>query len=234
LLEQLFAHIEQLQTHLEAQSQPTREQHAELAELMRLREEVGLGRGRELERALPWAYQLQQLLCGDWQAVDDGSIHCPHCGSSQVRRKSRTPRLKRYYDAAGQLQSVEVYRYYCQNPACPHQSFTNLPPDMLPYSPWRAQLQLRAVQAYELGRGSYRRVADGLGVSTATAYRWVSQFGGQLVPIAALFGLVHSSGVVGLDEKWVRVHSPGRRGYRWKYVYVAVDVYSYDLLHIAI
>lgn len=234
LLTQLFAHIEQLQAHLDAQTQPTREQHAALGELVRLREEVGLGSGRELERALPWAYHLQHLLCGDWQAVDDGSIHCPHCGGTQIRRKSRTPRYKRYYDAAGQLQSSEVYRYYCLNPACPHQTFTNLPPELVPYSPWRAEVHLAALAAYELGRGSYRRLAGGLGVSTATAYRWVSQFGGQLLPVAALLGVVRSSGVVGIDEKWVRVHMPGRRGYGWMYVSVAVDVYSYDLLHIAI
>jgi transposase-like protein len=40
--------------------------------------------------------------------------------------------------------------------------------------------------------------------------------------------------VVGVDEKWVRVHTAGRQGYRWMYVSVAVDVYSYDLLHIAV
>jgi transposase-like protein len=234
LVAQLFAQIDQLQAHLDAQTQPTREQHSELADLSRLREEVGLGTGRELERPLPWAYHLQQVLCGDWQVVDDGSIHCPHCGSTQVRRKSATPRLKRYRDAAGQEQSVEVFRYYCQNAACSHQTFTNLPPDLLPYSPWRAEVHLAALAAYELGRGSYRRVAGGLGVSTATAYRWVSQFGGQLLPVAALFGVVRSSGVVGVDEKWVRVHIPGRQGYRWMYVSVAVDCYSYDLLHIAI
>jgi transposase-like protein len=234
LVTQLFAHIDQLQSHLDAQTQPTREQHTELADLLRLREEVGLGTGCELERPLPWAYHLQQVLCGDWQALDDGSIHCPHCSSSQVRRKSRTPRLKQYRDAQGQPQTVEVFRYYCQNPACAHQTFTNLPPDLLPYSPWRAEVHLAALAAYELGRGSYRRVAGGLGVSTATAYRWVSQFGGQLLPVAALFGVVRSSGVVGVDEKWVRVHIPGRHGYRWMYVSVAVDVYSYDLLHIAI
>jgi transposase-like protein len=234
LVTQLFAHIDQLQSHLDAQTQPTREQHTELADLLRLREEVGLGTGCELERPLPWAYHLQQVLCGDWQALDDGSIHCPHCSSSQVRRKSRTPRLKQYRDAQGQPQTVEVFRYYCQNPACAHQTFTNLPPDLLPYSPWRAEVHLAALAAYELGRGSYRRVAGGLGVSTATAYRWVSQFGGQVLPVAALFGVVRSSGVVGVDEKWVRVHIPGRHGYRWMYVSVAVDVYSYDLLHIAI
>ena len=93
------------------------------------------------------------------------------------------------------------------------------------------------MQAYELGRGSYRRVADALGVSSATAYRWVCQFGGQLVPVAALFGVVRSSGVVGVDEKWVQVPTndkPDCKHRKWMYVYVAVDVYSYDLLHIAI
>jgi transposase-like protein len=234
LVSQLFAHIDQLQAHLDAHTQPTREQHRELAELLLAREEVGLGSGRELERGLPWAWRLQHLLCGDWQSVDDGSVGCPHCGSSQVRRKSRQGRQKRYYDAAGHLQRVEVYRYYCLNPACAHKSFTSLPPDLLPYSPWRAELHCAALQAYELGRASYRRVAGGLGVSTATAYRWVSHFGGQLLPVAALFGVVRSSGVVGIDEKWVRVHVPRRQGYHWMYVSVAVDVYSYDLLHIAI
>jgi len=171
LLTQLFARIDQLQAHLDAQTQPTREQHTALADLLRLREEVGLGTGRELERSLPWAYHLPQVLCGDWQAVDAGRIHCPHCGGTQVRRKRRTPRTKRYVDAHGQPQTVEVLRYSCQNPACPHGSFTNLPPDLLPYSPWRTEVHL-----------------------------------------AALAAVVRSSGVVGVDAQWVRVHMPGRHG----------------------
>ena len=94
------------------------------------------------------------MLCGAWEPVSDGAIYCPHCGSGQVRRKSRQPRPKRYYDAQGQVQTVDVYRYYCQNPACLYQTFTNLPPDLLPYSPWRLEAYLLALQAYELGRGS--------------------------------------------------------------------------------
>jgi hypothetical protein len=42
-------------------------------------------------------------------------------------------------------------------------------------------------------------------VSSASAYRWVRQFAGQLLPMAALFGVLRSSGVVGVDEKWVQV-----------------------------
>jgi hypothetical protein len=122
-----------------------------------------------------------------------------------VRRTSRKPRSKRYLDAQGQVQTVAVYRYYCQTPACPYQTFTNLPADLLPYSPARVDAHLRALPVYELGRGSYRRVATALGVSGATAYRWVRQFGGQLLPVAALFGVGRRSGVVGVDEKWVLV-----------------------------
>jgi transposase-like protein len=57
------------------------------------------------------------------------------------------------------------------------------------------------------------------------------------LPIAALFGLVKSSGVVGVDEKYVLVpknDKPDQKMKRWMYVYLAVDVYTYDLLHIAI
>lgn len=234
LVNELFARIDQLRSCLEQGQPPLLETQTALLELETLRREMGLGTGRELATPLPWAYRLQQFLCGDWRTLDDGCIRCPHCGSEQVRRKSRKGRTKRYYDAAGQAQTLEVYRYYCCNVACAYTTFTNLPPELLPYSPWRAEVHLAALQAYELGRSSYRHVARGMGVSSATAYRWVSQFGGQLVPVLALFGLVRSSGVVGIDEKWVQVPRPHQRGRSWKYVYLAVDCYSYDLLHIAI
>ena len=57
------------------------------------------------------------------------------------------------------------------------------------------------------------------------------------VPVAALFGVVRSSGVVGVDEKYVLVpknDKPDAEMKRWMYVYVAVDCYTYDLLHIDI
>jgi transposase-like protein len=237
LVEQLFALLDQLQALLAAGECPTAETHQNLADLHALRRELGLGNGRGLSKPLPWGYRLQQLLCGDWETVSAGSICCPHCGTDQVRRKSRKGRPKRYYDAQRHLQTIEVYRYYCQNPVCPYQSFTNLPPDLLPYSPWRVEMHVLALQAYEIGRGSYRRVAGAVGISTASAYRWVGQFGGQLLPVAALFGVVRSSGVVGVDEKWVQVPTndkPDGKHRKWMYVYVAVDVYTYDLLHIAI
>jgi len=237
LVQGLFALLDQLYTRLAAGERLAPPEVLDLADVQALRDELGLGTGRDLETALPWGYRLQQVLCGDWERVDAGTVQCPHCGSDQVRRKSRKARPKRYYDAQGQVQTVDAYRYYCQNPVCPYQTFTNLPPDLLPYSPWRVDLHVLALQAYEIGRGSYRRVAGAVGVSGATAYRWVGQFGGQLLPVAALFGVVQSSGVVGVDEKWVQVPTnakPEGKHKKWMYVYVAVDVYTYDLLHIAI
>jgi transposase-like protein len=237
LVQRLFAVIDQRQACLSASAHLAPQQLVDLADVQALRTEVGLGSRREMTKPLPWAYRLQQVLCGDWAAVSDEHIRCPHCGTDQVRRKSRQARPKRYYDRQGQPQTVAVYRYYCQNPVCPYQTFTNLPPDLVPYSPWRMDVHVLALQAYELGRGSYRRVAAALDVSVATSYRWVRQFGGQLLPVAALFGVLRSSGVVGVDEKWVKVpiNDKGQGKHRkWMYVYVAVDVYTYDLLHIAI
>jgi transposase-like protein len=55
--------------------------------------------------------------------------------------------------------------------------------------------------------------------------------------VAALFGILKSSGVVGVDEKYVLVpknDKPEGDMRRWMYVYLAVDAWTYDLLHIAI
>jgi transposase-like protein len=86
-------------------------------------------------------------------------------------------------------------------------------------------------------RTSYRRAAEAVGVSHVTLWRWAMLIGQQSLPVATLFGVVRSSGVVGIDEKWVLVpknDKPAGKRKRWMYVYLAVDVYTYDLLHIDI
>jgi transposase-like protein len=164
-------------------------------------------------------------------------VRCPACGSAQVGRKSATPRLKQYYDAAGQVCEVAVYRYYCRNSQCAQGSFTHLPPGLVPYSRYRTEVHLLAVQMYAWGYSTYRRTGTALGVASLTAWRWVSAWGAALLPVAALFGVVRSSGVVGVDEKYVLVpknDKPAGKMRRWMYAYFAVDVWTYDLLHIAI
>jgi transposase-like protein len=236
LTEQLLAQVQQLVQQLEELGGLTPEQQIALIDLEALGEEIEL-RPAVARRPLPWVLRLEHLLFGQWQWVDDGTVRCIYCGTTDVSRKSRKPRLKQYVDEQGEVQTVEVYRYYCHNPACRYQSFTNLPPHLLPHSKWTIHHHLAALQMYEWSHSVYRCTSQMLGVSKMTAYCWVSGFGYQLLPVAALFGMVRSSGVVGIDEKYVLVpknDKPDAEMKRWMYVYFAVDCYTYDLLHIDI
>jgi len=78
-------------------------------------------------------------------------------------------------------------------------------------------------------------------VSTATLFRWVASLSPAATALAAYLGVVRTSGVVGIDDKWVKVCSPSkapphgtRRRAVWHYAYLAVDVYSYDILALEI
>jgi len=233
---QLLALVEVLLTRLEEGGQLTPQQQLELADLQTLVAATGLTPTPPL-KALPWLLRVEQVVFGQWQTVEEEQVRCCYCGSTHVVRKSNQPRLKKYYDAQGQVVTVEVYRYYCRNKSCDKGSFTNLPPGLVPYSPYRTETKLLALQMYAWGYSTYRRTAQALGVTSFTVYRWVSAWGYDLLPVAALFGLVKSSGVVGVDEKYVLVpknDKPAGKMRRWMYVYLAVDVYTYDLLHIAI
>jgi transposase-like protein len=236
IVQELLRLVRQLQTCLETgQSVPVEEQIA-LADVQTLVHELGIETPPTL-KPLPWLLKVEQVLFGQWAMLEDDTIACPTCQSTQVARKSRTPRMKKYYDTAGHLQQVPVYRYYCRNTACSRQTFTHLPPGLVPYSRHRLDVHLMAVQAYSWSYSTYRRVGQALQVSQMTVYRWVSAWGYELLPVAAIFGLVRSSGIVGVDEKYVLVpknDKPEGKMRRWMYVYLAVDVHTYDLLHIAI
>ena len=236
LVSQLLTSQQLLLARLEAADGLTRQEKVELADLNQLVAEVAAD-CLPASKGLPWAYRLEQLLFGSWQLVEDGQVRCLYCQTTQVARKSRQPRYKQYYDESGQIQTISVYRYYCHNAACDKGSFTHLPSGLRPYSPYREQVHLLALQLVVWSRTTYRRSATALALSPATVYRWVTAYGGQLLPIAAIFGVVRCSGVVGIDEKYVLVpknDKPQAKMKRWCYVSVAVDCYTYDLLHIAI
>jgi DNA-directed RNA polymerase subunit RPC12/RpoP len=244
LVQELFRQVHLLQECLESGQAPPAEEHVALADLQTLVREIGAAPDPPVKMT-PWLLRVKHVLFGDWQMVEDDTIRCPECGSTQIGRKSRKPRMKKFYDAEGNLQEVGVYRYYCRNQTCPRKSFTHLPPGLVPYSRHRLEVHLQAGQAYAWGYSTYRRVGQTLQVSEMTIYRWVSAWGHDLLPVIALFGLVRSSGVIGVDEKFVLVpkndkpagKACGERSRtmrRWMYVYLAVDVYTYDLLHIAI
>jgi transposase-like protein len=235
LVREVLQHTKRLQDCLETGQPLPQEEQLAFHDVQRFLREVGVEAAPPL-KALPWLLRIQQVVLGDWQ-IEVDTIHCPDCGSTHIVRKSRKGRQKKYYDAQGALQEVTVYRYYCRNPQCARGSFTHFPPGLVPYSRHRLEVHLLAWQAYAWGYSTYRRVGQALQVSEMTVYRWVSAWGVQLLPVAALFGVVRSSGVVGVDEKYVLVPKnvkPAAKMKRWMYVYLAVDVYSYDLLHIAL
>ncbi len=236
LVGQLLAQVRDLLARLEAGQPATPEQRLAVSDLQQVAA-AAQGVVAPALKAEPWLLRVEQVLFGPWQTVVDGLVHCPTCGSTEVKRKGHKPRLKKYYDAHHQVQQVAVYRYFCGNPQCQTQTFTDLPAGLLPYSRYRTETHLLAVQMYAWGYATYRRTGTALGVASLTAWRWVSAWGCDLLPVAALFGLVRSSGVVGVDEKYVLVpknDKPEGEMRRWMYVYLAVDVWTYDLLHIAI
>lgn len=108
---------------------------------------------------------------------------------------------------------------------------------MLPYSRYRTAVHRLAVQMDAWGHATYRRTGAALGLASLTAWRWVSAWGATLLAVAALLGVVRSSGVVGVGDKYVLLPKndpPAGQRRRWMEVYLAVDVWISDLLHIAI
>jgi transposase len=242
LVSELLNLVQALLVKLEAGEGLTLEERLDVTHLRTGCEELGLT-PPSTPPAVPWAQKVAWMLFAAEVTAEDDVVRCTYCGSTDVRPKGRKPRLKRYLDENHQWQSVEVYRYRCRNPACSYGSFTHLPLGLLPYSPYPLQMRMAALQMYAWGRSSYRRTAQALGIRSGRVYLWVSAFGQELLPVAALFGVVRCSGIIGVDEKWVQVPNKAPRGSgrtippkprRWMYVYVAVDMYTYDLLHIAI
>jgi hypothetical protein len=230
VLQELFRLNQLLLEHLEEGQALPREEQMALADLRAL---VGAAPPAPAPPvpARPWLLRVERLLFGSWEEVTDDTVRCPQCGTAAIGRKSGRPRLKKYWDEQHQLQEVAVYRYYCHNPACAVKTFTHLPPGLVPYSRQRLEVHTLALQAYAWGYSVYRRVGPALGVRAVTVYRWVSAWGHDLLPVAALFGLVRCSGVVGVDEKYVLVpknDKPAGPNRRWMYVYLAVDVYTYS------
>jgi len=234
LVERLFELNELLMARLQAGEGLTPQLTLEVQALQKA---VGTP-SKPLKKPLPFVYRWQRALFGQWEEIEDATVRCPHCGSCLVARKENKPRTKKYrHPETREWCQVEGHRYYCLNPSCPFKTFTDYPEDLRLYSKWTVDTMLQGVMVYMHLRTTYRRAADLVGVSHVTLWRWAMVIGEQTLPVASIFGLVRSSGVVGVDEKWVLVpknDKPEGKRRRWMYVYMAVDVFTYDLLHIDI
>jgi len=82
---------------------------------------------------------------------------------------------------------------------------------------------------------SYQEVASVHGVWASTIYRRLVAIHNRLPPLQTILGAVLFSGVVCVDEKYILAPKEFREGKgkmdRWVYLFVAIDPYTYDLLH---
>jgi transposase-like protein len=96
---------------------------------------------------------------------------------------------------------------------------------------------LDAIKSYGYLNSSYGRIAHNLKVSKSTVFYWVQSFILYL-RISCVFPTT-CSGTMGFDVKHVKCaksysEEERKKGAKWRYVYIAVDCHTYDLLHSAI
>jgi len=107
--------------------------HATLDDLQTLSAQAGAVDQPHLP-VRPWLLAMERTVLGSWEQVTDEVICCTYCGWSDVSRKSRKTRQKKFYDDDGQVKEAKVFRYYCHNPECAKKSFTHFPTGLVPYS----------------------------------------------------------------------------------------------------
>lgn len=86
-------------------------------------------------------------------------------------------------------------------------------------------------------RGSYRRVANLMGIATSTSYEWVKLFGQISCNLLAFIGVIRFSGTLCIDDKWIKIaqikqESQGKR--KFGYAFFAIDPVTLDLLHVEV
>lgn len=177
---------------------------------------------------------LKEFLLG---RVEPASLQCPHCHGTHVGKKTGQSEPVEVCQLDGTLKQLEVYRFYCRNRHCPLGSFRATLQGEWVYSPRELSQKFVGFRLC-IGLGlSYRKAAALLGTTSSTAYLWAGGFGDLSQELLSFLGVLRYSGVVCIDEKWVMVpknDKPSGKKRRWMYVYMAVDPYTYDLLHIEI
>ena len=168
--------------------------------------------------------------------IRGNKVCCPKCGSFNTGRKSKAPEMQTVIDHnTGQTRQVSTFRFYCNNPHCPADSFT-APADgshIIEESRFaKACLMLRLVM---LMRSPYRGVANLMGTCKSVVFTELTYISEMANHWQEIFGPVCFSGTVCIDEKYVKIAAFKRTKKRpFGYLFFAVDPATGDLLHIEI
>ena len=98
----------------------------------------------------------------------------------------------------------------------------------------RLMLNLRL---YVRLRGSFRGVADLMGISPSTSYEWVKSFGVISIELLSFLGVIRFSGTLCIDDKWIKIteikrKSKGKK--KFGYAFIAIDPVTLDVLHVQV
>jgi hypothetical protein len=157
-----------------------------------------------------------------WDMFKERPVCCPDCLSVAVRRKQRRPRT--YKNGGCRVEEISSEQYVCNNPDCSTRTFTKLPNHLERWAQADFFLKRKVFALVFHVRGSFRRSVDyvcfetnGSGPAWTTALEWIRKAGREAVRIDSILP-IRWSGVLGLDEKWVK------RFGEWVYIYEAIDI----------
>jgi len=93
-----------------------------------------------------------------------------------------------------------------------------------------------ALRLYIQGTVSYETTGRMIGRCRSGVWYWVQRFGKVVIDIQHEILPLKNSGAIGIDEKWVKIpksysSTERNKGKKWRYVYFALDLNTYEILH---
>ena len=159
-----------------------------------------------------------------WESI---ARRCPDCHTDDTARKTSGEKV---IHIGKQKTKQKIEKRYCKNSSCKRTVFTTSPEGMKMLLTFSFLLTI----LYTFFRSSFGRIATGYKISKSQLYKMVIIFGmSATITMHQLFK-PRFSGIVCIDEKWVKVpkhFQKGDRKRKFLYFYVAVDPVSLDLLH---
>lgn len=165
---------------------------------------------------------LNKALEQGWDIYKERTTVCPDCLSGEVKLKQKRCRsIKR---RSCNVENTNTLQYECKNDSCSTKTFTVLANEIEPWARSDFFLKRKAIDLIFGVRGSFRRASEhisfdtgGKGPCAATIINWIRKAGREAVPFERLFP-IRTTGVLGIDEKWVKCFK------EWVYIYKVFDI----------